>query len=92
MLALVIAGLLGAAVERVVLRPVEEAPVLNSVIVTLGLFTLFKTRDFSMHRAQFMIFITPRILEFAKDANSELKDYFNLQEVYPPKATTERGQ
>ena len=57
-----------------------------------GLFTLFKTRDFSMHRAQFMIFITPRILEFAKDANSELKDYFNLQEVYPPKATTERGQ
>ena len=45
-----------------------------------------------MHRAQFMIFITPRILEFAKDANSELKDYFNLQEVYPPKATTERGQ
>ena len=41
LLALVIAGLLGAAVERVVLRPVEEAPVLNSVIVTLGLFTLF---------------------------------------------------
>lgn len=41
LLAVVLAALLGAAVERVVLRPVEEAPVLNSVIVTLGLFTLF---------------------------------------------------
>jgi len=40
-LAVIIAGLIGAAVERVVLRPVEEAPVINSVIVTLGLFTLF---------------------------------------------------
>jgi branched-chain amino acid transport system permease protein len=42
-LAVLIAALIGAAVERVVLRPVEEAPVLNSVIVTLGLFTLFNT-------------------------------------------------
>ena len=41
LLAVVAAALLGAGVERVVLRPVEEAPVLNSVIVTLGLFTLF---------------------------------------------------
>jgi branched-chain amino acid transport system permease protein len=40
-LAVVISAFIGAAVERVVLRPVEEAPVLNSVIVTLGLFTLF---------------------------------------------------
>jgi branched-chain amino acid transport system permease protein len=42
-LAVVVAAFIGAAVERVVLRPVEEAPVLNSVIVTLGLFTLFNT-------------------------------------------------
>jgi len=42
-LAVILAALLGAAVERVVLRPVEEAPVLNSVIVTLGLFTLFNS-------------------------------------------------
>ncbi len=41
LIAVVIAGLIGAAVERLVLRPVEEAPVLNSVIVTLGLFTMF---------------------------------------------------
>lgn len=43
LLALVIAGLMGAAVERIALRPVEEAPILNSVIVTLGLFTLFNS-------------------------------------------------
>src|SRR5436305_3909861 len=35
------AGLiLGAVVERVVIRPVENAPPLNAVIVTLGLYTL----------------------------------------------------
>src|SRR6516225_3981965 len=36
-----IAGLIfGAIVERVVIRPVESAPQLNVVIVTLGLYTL----------------------------------------------------
>jgi branched-chain amino acid transport system permease protein len=43
LLSVVIAFIIGAGVERVVLRPVEEAPVLNSVIVTLGLFTLFNS-------------------------------------------------
>jgi len=42
-LAMLVAAFIGAAVERVILRPVEEAPVINSVIVTLGLFTLFNT-------------------------------------------------
>jgi branched-chain amino acid transport system permease protein len=42
-LATLVAGAIGAAVERIVLRPVEEAPVINSVIITLGLFTLFNT-------------------------------------------------
>src|SRR5437660_10017552 len=32
--------LLGAIVERVLIRPVEHAPPLNAVIVTLGLYTL----------------------------------------------------
>jgi branched-chain amino acid transport system permease protein len=32
--------LLGAAVERIVIRPVESAPPLNAVIVALGLYTL----------------------------------------------------
>src|SRR3972149_2899865 len=40
-LALLISAFMGAMLERVVLRPVEEAPVLNSVIVTLGLFPRF---------------------------------------------------
>src|SRR5213075_1427551 len=31
---------LGAVVERVVVRPVEHAPPLNAVILTLGLYTL----------------------------------------------------
>jgi branched-chain amino acid transport system permease protein len=31
---------IGALVERVVIRPIESAPPLNSVIVTLGLYTL----------------------------------------------------
>jgi branched-chain amino acid transport system permease protein len=40
-LAILVAAAMGAALERLVLRPVENAPPLNSVIVTLGLFTIF---------------------------------------------------
>lgn len=40
-LAILVAAAMGAALELFVLRPVEEAPALNSVIVTLGLFTTF---------------------------------------------------
>lgn len=35
-------GALGAFIERTVIRPVEGAPVLNAVIVTLGLFVIFR--------------------------------------------------
>ncbi|MCB0326641.1 MAG: pilus assembly protein N-terminal domain-containing protein [Bdellovibrionales bacterium] len=48
-----------------------------------SLFTLFKSNDLSKQRSQFMIFITPTILKYSKDANKELKDKFNLYEVYP---------
>ncbi len=48
-----------------------------------SLFTLFKSNVLSKQRSQFMVFITPKILRFAKDANRELKDQFNLYEVYP---------
>lgn len=48
-----------------------------------SLFTLFKSNDLSKQRSQFMIFITPRIVKFSQDANKELKDNFNLYEVYP---------
>jgi branched-chain amino acid transport system permease protein len=42
-LSLLVAAVMGAALERFVLRHVEEAPVLNAVIVTLGLFTIFSS-------------------------------------------------
>jgi len=37
-LGVVLAGFVGAAIERIVIRPVENAPVLSVVVVTLGLF------------------------------------------------------
>lgn len=43
LLAFLIAAVLGAIIERTVMRPVERAPTLNSVIVTLGLFTLLNS-------------------------------------------------
>ncbi|MCB0309362.1 MAG: hypothetical protein KDD48_08320, partial [Bdellovibrionales bacterium] len=48
-----------------------------------SLFTLFKSNDLSKQRSQFMVFITPRLLKYSKDANKELKDQFNLYEIYP---------
>jgi branched-chain amino acid transport system permease protein len=42
-LTLLTSAALGAALERFVLRPVESAPTLNSVIVTLGLFMIFNS-------------------------------------------------
>ncbi len=51
---------------------------------TLGsLFTLFKSTDYGKQKSQFIIFITPTILKYAKDANMELKEQFNLYEIYP---------
>src|SRR3954465_1842114 len=41
-IALVGGLLLGAVVERVVIRPVEGAPPLNAIIVTLGLLVLLQ--------------------------------------------------
>jgi len=40
-LTLLIAGIIGALVEMVLMRPVEDAPSLNAIILTLGLLTLF---------------------------------------------------
>jgi branched-chain amino acid transport system permease protein len=40
-LTLLIAGIVGALVEIVLMRPVENAPPLNSIILTLGLLTFF---------------------------------------------------
>lgn len=51
-----------------------------------SLFTLFKSSDFAQQRSQFLVFITPKILKYAKDANQEIKEQFNLYEVYPSEA------
>jgi len=50
-----------------------------------GLFTFFKTQDNTTRKTQFIIFVTATTLDSSKDANKELKDYFNLYEVYPTK-------
>ena len=50
-----------------------------------GLFTFFKTQDDTSRKTQFIIFVTATTLDSSKDANKELKDYFNLYEVYPSK-------
>lgn len=48
-----------------------------------GLFTFFKSRDKSLARSQFIIFVTPKVVDFASEANKEIKDYFNIYEIYP---------
>ncbi len=42
-IALLAAAVMGAALERLAMRPVERAPVINGVIVTLGLFTVLNS-------------------------------------------------
>ena len=74
---IVIGGILRTAATR--LKDSQPPAVQESP----GLFTLYKTLDEQSSRSQFIIFITPKIVEYAKDANSELKEYFNLYEVYP---------
>src|SRR3972149_5040184 len=43
LLMLGLAGSMGAVIERTVIRPVDGAPVLNVVVVTLGLFVIFNS-------------------------------------------------
>jgi branched-chain amino acid transport system permease protein len=42
LLALIFAAAFGLAVERVLMRPVQKAPVLNQIILTLGLYLAFR--------------------------------------------------
>ena len=43
LLTIVVAFFIGAALEIVVMRPVERAPHLNSIVVTLGLLAIFNS-------------------------------------------------
>ena len=88
---IVIGGMIRYSVRSIIDRPPPTNKVGTSSSTSsesdpfsLGsLFTLFKSTDYGKQRSQFIIFITPTILKYAKDANQELKDQFNLYEVYP---------
>jgi branched-chain amino acid transport system permease protein len=57
--ALVCGFLLGAIVERVIIRPVEGGPELNAVIVTLGLFVAIQALIAVIFGSSFQSFPTP---------------------------------
>jgi len=42
-LTLLVAGIFGALTEIIVIRPVERGPILNPVIITLGMFTMLNS-------------------------------------------------
>lgn len=56
---LIIAAMLGALVERLVIRPIERAPVLTLVIVTVGLFEIFNSASNFIWQSQPKAFPTP---------------------------------
>jgi branched-chain amino acid transport system permease protein len=57
--ALISGFVLGAAVERVIIRPVEGGPELNAVIVTLGLFVAIQALIAIIFGSSFQSFPTP---------------------------------
>ena len=57
--ALAVGFLLGAVVERVVIRPVEGGPELNAVIVTLGLFVAIQALIAIIYGSEFQSFPAP---------------------------------
>jgi branched-chain amino acid transport system permease protein len=61
--ALVCGFVLGAVIERVVVRPVEGGPELNAVIVTLGLFVAIQAGIAIIFGSSFQSFPTPFGLE-----------------------------
>jgi branched-chain amino acid transport system permease protein len=61
--ALVSGFVLGAVIERVIIRPVEGGPELNAVIVTLGLFVAIQAGIAILFGSSFQSFPTPFGLE-----------------------------
>jgi branched-chain amino acid transport system permease protein len=57
--ALVAGFVIGAVVERVIIRPVEGGPELNAVIVTLGLFVAIQALIAIIYGSSFQSFPTP---------------------------------
>ena len=46
-----------------------------------AVFNLYANRDYKKSKAQFLVFLTPKIHESSSSANRAIKDAFNLQEV-----------
>ena len=64
-LTLLIAFLLGALIELTIMRPVENAPPLNSIIITLGLFTLLGSLALRIWQGQPKAFLSPEVFSGA---------------------------
>jgi branched-chain amino acid transport system permease protein len=64
-LTMLIAGIVGALVEMVLMRPVEDAPSLNAIILTIGLLTLFGGLALRIWAGEPKIFPSPGVFEGA---------------------------
>lgn len=54
-----------------------------------NLFTLFKARDFQKERREFIVFITSKVLASASEGNAALKEFLNLEDIYPTTVVSE---
>jgi branched-chain amino acid transport system permease protein len=59
LLTLIIAGVFGALIEMIVLRPVESGPVLNPIIITLGLYMVIDSIALRIWQGQPKAFPSP---------------------------------
>jgi len=64
-LTLLVAFLLGALIELIIMRPVENAPPLNSIIITLGLFTALSSIALRIWQGQPKAFPSPAVFNGA---------------------------
>jgi len=62
-LTLLVAGIFGALTEIVVIRPVERGPILNPVIITLGMFTMLNSIALRIWQGQPKSFPSPEVFD-----------------------------
>ena len=46
-----------------------------------AVYSLYRNKEFKKSKSQFLVFLTPQIHETSSEANQEIKDQFNLDEV-----------
>ena len=66
------------------LQRVQDAVDYNRVpqsSVEGGIYTLYRNKEYKKSKSQFLVFLTPKIHETSSEANGEIKDQFNLDEV-----------